>query len=265
MNKNIIRTILGVAMMIFGAVCILAVFLPWISASIMGISVSAGFFSASSNVASSSMLGKPDFSIVWPILLIAGGTISLIGGALYGFVKSLKPALTASIALLGGLTSLGTAIAFSIWFNGQLNEAVDTSSSYELDYYSSTIASMVKSMVSLGVGYILTLIFAILGTIASIAGIIVGAIAKNSNPAPVVATAIPVAPVAPVSPVSPVASPAEPTTPAPAAPVLSAEPTAAPVDSAAPTITTPTETTQTAPTVTPKDPGTPEAPSAPLM
>lgn len=261
MNKNIIRTILGVAMMVFGAVCILAVFLPWITASIMGVSVSAGFFSASSNVASSSMLGKPDFSIVWPILLIAGGAISLIGGALYGFVKSLKPALTASIALLGGLTSLGTAIAFSIWFNGQLDDAAKASSDYGMLDYSSTIASMVKSMISLGVGYILTLIFAILGAIASVAGIIFGAIAKNGSPAPAVATA---APVAPVTPVSPVANPAEPTTPAPAAPVLSAEPTAAPVDSAAPAIA-PTETTQATPTVTPKDPGTPEAPSAPLM
>ena len=172
MNKNIIKTILGVAMMVFGAVCILAVFLPWISVSFMGQSADAGFFSASSGGQTQSFTSEEGFPIAFPILLIAGGAISIISGALYGFVKNIKASITASIALVGGLVSIGTAIAFNIWLNNQLSSSLESSSEY--GSFVSAMASMLKELMHPAVGFILTIIFGALGAVSGIAGILVG-------------------------------------------------------------------------------------------
>ncbi|MDO4730252.1 MAG: hypothetical protein Q4A96_03605, partial [Candidatus Saccharibacteria bacterium] len=205
MNKNIIKTILGIALMVFGAVCILAVFLPWISISFWGQSADAGFFYTSAGGQTQSFTGEEGFPIAFPILLIAGGAISIISGALYGFAKNIKASVTAGIALVGGLVSLGTAIAFNIWFNNQLTSSLDSSSEY--GSFVSAMASMLKDMIHPAVGFILTIIFGALGAVSGVAGIIIGAMNKGQAVAPVAApvttVAAPAAPAAPVAPAAP--------------------------------------------------------------
>lgn len=234
MNKGIIRTILGIAMIVFGAVCVLAVFLPWLSISFMGESASVGFFAQSTSAGSTMMsaTGDSGFPIAFPILLIAGGAISIIGGILYGFVKSIKPTISAAIVLLGGLLSLGTGIAFKIWFDAELNKNAGLDDS-EYGAFASAMIEMVKNMIHFGVGFTLTLIFGGLGAAASVAGIIFGVLEGKAAPAiaaaPVAPVATPAAPVTPVAPVAPEA-PAVPETPAtpeaPTTPETPAAPTA---------------------------------------
>ena len=199
MNKNIIKTILGIALMVFGAVCILAVFLPWISISFWGQSADAGFFSASASGQTQSLTGEEGFPLAFPILLIAGGAISIISGALYGFARNIKASVTASIALVGGLVSIGTAIAFNIWLNSQLDSSLESSSEY--GSFVSDMVSMLKEMMHPAVGFILTIIFGALGAVSSVAGIIIGVMDKGQAVAPVAA--------APVATVAAPAAPAE--------------------------------------------------------
>lgn len=237
MNKGIIRTILGIAMIVFGAVCVLAVFLPWLSISFMGESASVGFFAQSTSAGSTMMsaTGDSGFPIAFPILLIAGGAISIIGGILYGFVKSIKPTISAAIVMLGGLLSLGTGIAFKIWFDAELSKNAGLDDD-EYGAFASAMIEMVKNMIHFGVGFTLTLIFGGLGTAASVAGIIFGVLEGKAAPAiaaaPVAPVATPAAPATPVTPVAPVApeAPAVPETPAtpeaPTTPETPAAPTA---------------------------------------